>query len=444
MRKRIILFMIIGFESHISGQVDPLLAAQFQAILDQQVNVMGHHGVSACVILEDGSIWKGQSGMNHLNSPISEETVFIGASTTKTHVATLMLLLQEEGLLELDDTWSQYITLPISIDPNITIRQLISHTSGIADYLESVDNPDLWLDPTHEYTPLEIIENFVPETALFQPGSDFEYSNSNFVIAGMVIEAVTSQTLSEALHQRIWDPLELSHTHLGGFELYNEEFAGIWWSFGDGLQSYNDIEPNAMFTYGFAAGNILSTPSDEAVFLTALLNGEILSESSMQQMQTYSSQSFSTWTQGYGLGIHHASANLSDEILGHDGYYLNLTSMFRSMSLGCTIVTMTNTQLGWFGIFDPLYEELSQYLSIVESDLEDELVVFPNPSEGTFSFALNEPESCIEIHDSYGQLLYRNPNYRTGSMINLHLPSGLYVFSTVGSDRSKCRRLVIR
>ena len=199
-----------------------------------------------------------------------------------------------------------------------------------------------------------------------------------------------------------------------------------------------------MFTYGFAAGNILSTPSDEAVFLTALLNGEILSESSMQQMQTYSSQSFSTWTQGYGLGIHHASANLSDEILGHDGYYLNLTSMFRSMSLGCTIVTMTNTQLGWFGIFDPLYEELSQYLSIVESDLEDELVVFPNPSEGTFSFALNEPESCIEIHDAYGQLLYRNPNYRTGSMINLHLPSGLYVFSTVGSDRSKCRRLVIR
>ncbi|MEY3399206.1 MAG: hypothetical protein RL220_1800 [Bacteroidota bacterium] len=415
------------------AQVDPALAAALQGILDNQVNNVGHHGVSACVIMPDGEIWTGQSGVDEAGNNVAEETLFIAASTTKTHLATLYLLLQEEGLIDLDDSWTEHVTLPISVNPSITIRQLLSHTSGIDDYLESQVNADLWLDPEHAYTPDEILTDFVPELALFSPGTDFQYSNSNYLILGKMAEAITGNSLAAELRSRIWEPLQLEHTYLGGFETTVDPFAGIWWNFGQGVTPYNDISHNAMYTYAFGAGNILTTPHDEATFLRALVGGELISPESWQEMTAFVPWSNASWTSGYGLGIHHADGDAGDEILGHDGYYLNLTSMFHSELYGFTAVTMTNTQQGWFGIFNPVYDELSSFLNIDDSqDSTPEVLVYPNPSAGqvTIRSADTAGITHLEILDSTGRTAFRSQPNMNNPDLALSLEPGMYLVRT--------------
>jgi CubicO group peptidase (beta-lactamase class C family) len=364
MKKLLLLFSFIASFHLVKSQIDPVLATQLQNVLNAEVATGGSHGVSAHLILQSGQTWSGTAGVNGAGLPITDTTVFHGASLTKLNVAILMLLLQENGVLSLDDSWHMYLpSLNVGFDTTITIRQLLNHTSGIAEYLD----PGHWttyVTPNFStfYTPQYILENIVSDVPDFAPGTNFNYSSSNYVLAALVAEAVTGNPVQAELRTRIWTPLQMNHTYFGAYDSIPDPRAGVWWNFGSGLTDYSNQPTTSMLSYGYGGANIVSCPTDLATLVHALHDNLVLSPQSMNEMQAFVPQSFTNWwTAGYGLGLHHLYAQQVDTLLGHDGDYTNLADVFHSNMCGFTLATMTNTETLWQGIYNSMYDVLRNY-----------------------------------------------------------------------------------
>ena len=427
----IVTAMMFSASSH--AQIDTALTAQLQQILNNHVLISGDNGVSACVIMQNGDTWKGTAGVGQGGVAVTDSTVYHGASITKTNIATLILLLAEDGLLNLDSSWHKYVTtLNVNFDTTITVRQLISHTSGIADYLEAPGNGNyVTNDFNHAFTPTEILENIVSGVPDFAPGTDFMYSTSNFVLAALIAQTVTGNPVQQELRTRIWNPLGMTHTYFGGFETYTEPRSGVWWDFGNGIHNYSDSAETSMLTFGFGGANIVSTPEDLAHFVRALMTGNILTPASISQMQMFSPNSYSTWCAGYGLGIHHAYTFASESMLGHDGYYTNMSDMFHSFDYGFTLVTMTNTPTQWFAIFDEMYTAIKNHITLgtMENNDAPSLNIFPNPATNTFMIEniFSNEAALLQIVNPLGNIVYAEKLFgKNEYVIEAKLGKGIY------------------
>jgi len=445
MKNFLVFFCLISFIQVGISQIDPALADQLQNELNSSVSNSGNNGVSAHLIMPNGQIWNGTAGVGRQGLPVTETTLFHGASTTKFNIAILMLLLAEDNLVDLDETWSNYVSFNVEFDPLITVRQLLNHTSGIADYLETASSGnDIIADFNYFFTPQYILENIVSDIPDFPAGTDFNYSNSNYVLAALIAEAVTGNPVQTELRNRIWNPLGMEHTYFGAYDTYTEHTAGVWWNFGDGLVNYSEMPTTSMLSYAYGAGNIVTCPTDLAILLNAIISGQLLSTQSLNEMLTFVPESYTSWTAGYGLGIHHVNGETDDNVIGHDGYYTNLTDMFHSMDYGFTLVTMTNTQTTWFGIFNPMYNILSNYFmnaDVIEFENKIDLSIYPNPTKNQFNITCAQIIDEIEIKDVMGKLIYHANPYDKNISLMID-EKGLY-FVTVKSDQQITTRKLI-
>jgi D-alanyl-D-alanine carboxypeptidase len=190
MKKSLTILVIAGLiYTSAKAQIPPSLLNDFQQILDNSLTSPGVKGISACVIMPDNSIWTGQAGSNGSGTMITDNTVFYGGSTTKTFVATRILQLWENELINLDTCYVAYIDTIDNVLPQTTIRQMLNHTSGIFD-IDSHPSffNDLYSDPSHFFTPSELLQSYLNQPHLFLPGTNHEYSNSNYLILGVIIE----------------------------------------------------------------------------------------------------------------------------------------------------------------------------------------------------------------------------------------------------------------
>lgn len=431
-----------------NSQIDSELANELQGILNSKVESGSDNGVSAYLIMEDGAVWSGVSGLGAQGLPITDSTVFHGASTTKFNIAVLMLLLEEDGLVDLDLSWNEYVSLDVQFDTLITVRQLLNNTSGIADYAETATSgDDISSDLNYFYTPEYILENIVPQEPDFAPGTDFYYSNSNYVLLGLIAESVTGNPVHEELRSRVWSPLGMNNTYFGAYEEYDELRAGMWWDFGLGLTNYSAAPTTAILSYVYGAGNIVTTPKDLATLLHSVINGEVLSEESFQAMTTIEFSSFSSWANGYGLGIHHAFLPGEDTVLGHDGYYTNMTSMFNSENCGFTLVTMTNTQSEWFGIFNPMYEVIQENCTadITQLETAEAALIYPNPASEFINIDLGDiagTPATFVLYDAFGRVAQSGPINSQSSINISSLSKGVYTIELHACDKSLISRVV--
>lgn len=446
MRKFIIFLCLISFTSSVKAQIDSVLAAQLQNVLDSCVAI-GNHGVSAHVLMPNGQTWSGTAGVGKQNIPITDTTVFLGASITKFNIAILMMLLVEDDLIDIDQSWTDYLSLNVNFDASITVRQLLNHTSGIADYLETPTNSAfITSDFDHFYTPQYILENIVSDVPDFPPGRDFAYSNSNYVLAALIIEAVTGNPVQTELRNRIWNPLGMSHTYFGAYETYTEPTSGVWWNFGSGLTDYSDKPTTSMLSYAYGAGNIVSCPTDLGLLLNTLLCNQLLNPQSLNEMLTFVPKSYSSWTAGYGLGIHNQYGQKNDSVIGHDGCYMNFSDMFHSMNYDFTLVTMSNTAISWFGVFNPMYDILSNYFmtnDVIEPDKEIDITVYPNPTTSKFNIKCAQIITEIVINDMSGRVIYHaNPNDKETS-ITID-KDDLYLVTVKTDQRTTTIKLIVK
>ena len=271
---------------------NPVINESLQDILDAHQGNKSIPGLSSAVYFYEGdSIWTGVAGNSHADISINSEMLFGIASNTKLFTAVLCLKLQEQGMLNLDSSIHHFLPSIEYVDPNITVRQLLKHESGVFDYTTNpAFLPAVLNDLSHFWTPEEILQYI--NAPIFEPGTSSGYSDTNYILAGMILESVSGKTYEELLELYIFTPLNLQHTYVGWSETEGETFAHPWEDFSDILSNYS----TSIFSSFWAAGCIVSTPKEMASWYHNLFNGNVLNPSSLAELSD-----FSTWD--FGLGI---------------------------------------------------------------------------------------------------------------------------------------------
>ena len=218
---------------------------------------------------------------NRTQEPLSTEDLFDIGSITKNFTAVTMLLLQEEGKIDLDQTIDKWFP-NFEKGDKITVRMLLNHTSGILEW--------------NEFDDLEGTVEKVNGKFNFEPGTDWSYSNTNFILAGLIINKITGKDAVEVIREKILDPLEMKHTFMKEFEEYPLEEK----AHGHTFDEYGNIIPYEINERFWTAGGIISNVEDMFKYAHALFNGELISEESLDQMLNMVKVS---GTPVYGLAI---------------------------------------------------------------------------------------------------------------------------------------------
>ncbi|GAA2385227.1 serine hydrolase [Streptomyces coeruleofuscus] len=293
----------------------------------QEIVDSGFTGVQLRVHDERGE-WVGSAGVGRLGEsaePPIDGHCRIG-SNTKTFIATLVLQLVAEGRIGLDTPAAEHLP-ELGLDRRITVRMLLQHTSGVFNftgeyYDDGTFTPGIpvtgreWVDNRFKtYRPEELVRLALSKPARFEPGTDWSYSNTNYVLARLLIEKVVGCSLAEEMQRRILDPLGLSGTvapytrqevpepHAHAYYRYEDE---------DGRQKTVDVtRQNPSWISG--GGDMISTTQDLHTFISALLRGKLLPAPLLAEMCKPHPKA------GYGLGVFVQETERGGTIITHNG-----------------------------------------------------------------------------------------------------------------------------
>jgi CubicO group peptidase (beta-lactamase class C family) len=287
--------------------LEPALQRTLQQALDgtREADVPG----ATIAIVSPAGSWFGASGVANIQTrtPLKVSDRFQIGSITKTFVATTVLQLVQEGKLRLDDKLPQLlpdrVTKNVPNAANITLKQLLQHTSGIADYTDvlftqAATNPGVFLQ---EWQPEEVVGLINGVPPLVNPGEGWRYSSTNFVLAGLIVEATTGKTIGREIRDRILTPLNLKNTFYATEEMIPGGVVSGYWDF-DRDGRLNDIT-GASLSWAGAAGAMVSNTQDLDTFARNLFKGNLLKPEILAQMlETVPTNEPDNYS-SYGLGV---------------------------------------------------------------------------------------------------------------------------------------------
>ena len=254
-------------------------------------------GARIATLERDGTLTQASTGTTTVgrpSRPVDRDLPWSIGSVTKTFVAVTVLQLAEEGAIDLDAGIAAFMPeLPGA--GRITPRQLLQHTSGLAEY---IDAPAVVNDPRRVWTPAELIAVAEAAGRVGEPGGPFHYANTNFIILGEIIEQVTGNSWADEVRTRIAEPLGLSDTR----QMTDERPVGYKYVDDTLVESTLTMDPSV----GGAAGALLSTNRDLLSFGKALVDGTLLSADSTAAMRTFvPGEDYSQFgiVHGSGLGL---------------------------------------------------------------------------------------------------------------------------------------------
>ncbi|MFG3054152.1 serine hydrolase domain-containing protein [Kitasatospora sp. NPDC048239] len=298
-----------------------------RAALDAALHAMvGPGGASAALagVREGGrTVWTGAAGSADLatGAPASADGRFRIGSVTKTFVSTVVLQLVSEHRVGLDDTVESRLPGAVPNGAGITIRQLLNHTSGLFSYTDDAsfnfDDPAVvrqWLASGRwtAYRPEQLVDLANAHPPYFAPGQGWHYSNTNYVLAGMLIERTTGRSWADEVERRIIRPLGLTGTSMP----VNSPFIPGPHAHGYYLLDTGPVD-STLFNPSMAgaSGAGISTTADLTRFISALLGGRLLGPAELAEMQRTSDIGDGT---KYGLGLQRM-ATPCGEFWGHGG-----------------------------------------------------------------------------------------------------------------------------
>jgi D-alanyl-D-alanine carboxypeptidase len=276
------------------------------------------------------------------NSPMTDDVYQRVGSVTKTFTGTLILQLAAEGQLNLDDTIGRYID-GIPNGDKVTLRELANMTSGLASYtLDDRWQKVFFDDPQAVWTPDQLVDIARNLDPLFPPGEKFDYSNTNTILLGQVVEKVTGESYGDALRTRIFEPLKLGST----------SFPGLSAAFPDPhAQGYtlqaNDATPDHPVnatdwnpSWGWSAGEIISNGRDLLAYGRALGTGQGLLPAAMQEQRLTSFPSGrEAPSYGFALGCSAGWVGHTGELPGFN------TTLYYQTDADITVVVLVNSDI---------------------------------------------------------------------------------------------------
>jgi D-alanyl-D-alanine carboxypeptidase len=276
-----------------------------------------------------------------LNVAVTPDTMFQIQSVTKTFTSAAILLLHEQGKIDLDDPVSKYLEGTPESWKNIRIRHLLSHTSGIKDFINE-PTANIRLDVSEE----DVFNATTPRPLNFQPGDKYAYSNTNYHLLAMIIRKLTGKSYGEFLKERIFTPLEMSSTRIVSLsEIIPNRAAGYAWV----ENRLHNGQYVAASILGYGGGGIISNARDMAKWMIALDGEKILKKSSLEAAWTPAKFNNGK-TSGYGLGWAVGAVN-GHRIVDHSGAHMTgFTSFvvrYRDDDLSIVVQTNSRTAEPW-------------------------------------------------------------------------------------------------
>lgn len=308
-----------------------------QARLDQLRERHGIPGISVTILFPDGSSWLGVSGVANVQAKtaVTPSTSFAIGSVSKTFTAALVIALAQNGTIELDEPVRTYLP-DLKIDARITVRQLLDHTSGLRDYFfhPAIDRL-LLRDPSRRWDAADALK-YVGKS-YFKPGTGWHYSNTNYLVLGMLAERVGEAPLAEQIRTRFLAPLGLRHTWYQPeeaptsdvargyrFESTAKDAAAIDLSDGSPFMPFTSV-----VTAAGGAGGLASNSSDLTRWARALYAGGVLSPESVDAIvgDITRTEPYKPRVP-YGLGVQRLDIDGAPS-LGHSGRLLGFRSAVR-------------------------------------------------------------------------------------------------------------------
>ena len=275
-----------------------------KAIIQELVDA-GYPGALAAKTDKDGNAVGVTAGKGNLatgEAPPLDGEVRIG-SNTKTFVAVVIMKMVEEGKVKLDEPIETYLPGLIKgqgVDgKKITVRQLLQHTSGLPEFLSEL--PDFFAIRNDYVSPRDILDMALTRPAQFAPGAKFTYTNTNYIVLGLLAERVAKRPIAEQIEVKIVKPLGLKHTYMpkDGEKAFRGKHPHGYHTRDNKpgkLEDITEVDPS----WAWAAGSMISTPSELNKFTQALHSGKLLRQASVTEMKKV----VATDKDGtYGLGI---------------------------------------------------------------------------------------------------------------------------------------------
>jgi D-alanyl-D-alanine carboxypeptidase len=330
-----------------------------------QIVAAGAPGAVALVNRGGHRAFQGAAGVADLRTgrPMHPHDRFRAGSTTKSFVATVVLQLVDESRLSLTDTVEDWLPGALPYGDRVQIRQLLNHTSGVPDNLLPLLAGLYRGDRFRSWEPDELVALVADRPQEFAAGSRWSYSNTGYVLAGMIVERVTGQDLGRELERRIFRPLRLRDT---SFPVHSP-FIGGRHAKGYSLDRDSDLEPVEGplldFTVyepslAWAAGNLVSDVDDIARFYAALLGGRLLSPARLAEMKTPVDTKSPRARYGLGLWIRESPYG---PVFGGDGDIVGFSNTVLSSEDGTRQAgLMINAQAAPAAVDRPVKEAIDQ------------------------------------------------------------------------------------
>ena len=276
---------------------------------------IGVSGLSVAVVTNDGRAWTDASGLDEAGQPLSQHDPFTIGSVTKTFTAALVLSLVDEGRIELDAPVNRYLP-KVRMARGVTVRQLLTHTSGIADLYRPLKG-FLGKQANDRLSSNDVLNSI--GARWFPAGKGYAYSNTNYFLLGHVIEFVTGRTFAEELRDRITAPNGLEHTRLvtGDDPLLPEAWSSGFWT----------------------AGAMASTPLELATFGQDLFRARVVSYTSTRRMIDYNSGH----RYGHGTQLFRIAGR---DLPGHSGLLYSTTTLMVHLPAEQITVVVTAPEPG--------------------------------------------------------------------------------------------------
>lgn len=316
------------YSQNVKANTKKITKDKLQKALDKAVRKLKVPG-AVMYISSSQEIWIGASGFSNLESKISMKPndQFGLASASKTFIAVAVLQLVEQQKLDLDKAIANY--LPQNVSTNIpysneiTIRQLLNHTSGVVNYYDDkFDELTYNRSRSQFWTATEAIELIYNRQPKAQPGKEYQYCDSNYILLEIIVEQITGKSLAEVIRIQILDPLGLKNTFT---ELREPNFKPIVTGYSHRnknaiLDSHKDLNEGN----GLGDGGLIANASDTAKFLNALLAKKtLLSPKMLKEMLNFVSVEKNN---DYGLGIASYQTRFGKGI-GHNGWSYGFVSL---------------------------------------------------------------------------------------------------------------------